>query len=130
MTAAPRRFLFNLVGVVCVVVGAIGAILPVLPTTPFLLLGGWLFARGNPELGERLLSMRIFRPYRVYLDGSKPIPARVRGYTIALVWIAVGASAWLVRSRWWIVAVLLASALIGTIVILRFRRTPRHDEAE
>ncbi len=121
MTAGPRRFLFSAAGVVCVVLGGLGAVLPVLPTTPFLLLGGWLFARGNPELGERLLAMRIFRPYRVYLDGTKPSPARVRGYTIALVWAVVGTSAWFVRSRWWVVAVLLASAVIGTVVILRFR---------
>ena len=117
-----RPFVFNCAGVVCVGLGIAGALLPVLPTTPFLLLGGWCFARGNPELGERLLSMRIFRPYRVYLDGTKPIPARVRGYTIALVWAVVGTSAWLVRSRAWIVAALGVSAVIGTIVILRFRR--------
>ena len=129
MAAGPRRFLFNTAGVVCVVLGGFGAVLPVLPTTPFLLLGGWLFARGNPALGDRLLSMRLFRPYRVYLDGTEPIPARVRGYTVALVWLVVGASAWFVRSRWWIVAVLLSSALIGTIFILRFRRAPRHDQA-
>ncbi len=128
MTAGPRRFLFNAAGTVCVVLGAFGAVLPVLPTTPFLLLGGWLFARGNPELGERLLSMRIFRPYRVYLEGTKPIPARVRWYTIALVWAVVGTSAWFVRSRVWIVAVLGVSAAIGTVVILRFRRTLQYRE--
>jgi hypothetical protein len=128
MTAGPRRFLFNAAGVLCLIVGGIGAVLPVLPTTPFLLLGGWLFARGNPELGERLLSMPIFRPYRVYLDGTKPIPARARGYTIALVWAVVGTSAWFVRSRVWIVAVLGVSAAIGTVVVLRFRRTLDYRE--
>ena len=97
--------------------------MPVLPTTPFLLLAGWCFARGNPALGERLLAWRIFRPYRPFLDGSKPIPRRVRFYIIALVWTVVGTSAWFVRSQPWLVAVALAAALVGTIVILRFRRT-------
>jgi uncharacterized membrane protein YbaN (DUF454 family) len=108
-------------GIACVGLGSAGAVLPVLPTTPFLLLAAWCFARSNPELGRRLLSKKIFRPYRPYLDGSRPIPARSRWLTIAFVWAVVGASAWAMPSTW-IRVVLIAAALVGTVFILRWRR--------
>ena len=72
-------------------------------------------------MGRRLLAKPIFRPYRPYLEGSRPIPERARWYTIALVWTAVGLSAWAISFgvHTWI---LLGAALVGTVVILRWRR--------
>ncbi len=127
--SAVRRLALTAAGTVFVGLGFLGAVLPVLPTTPFLLLAAWCFARSNPELGRRLLEHRLFRPYRPFLDGSKPIPARVRWITVGIVWTAVSLSAWLLYSRdalpWWLAALLCAAALTGTIVILRFRRVKK-----
>ncbi len=63
----------------------------------------------------------FFRPYRAYLDGTQPIPARARWLTIALVWVVVGASAWAISSTW-LTVVLIAAALTGSVFILRWRR--------
>lgn len=119
----PRRRLLAYAGIACVGLGSAGAVLPILPTTPFLLLAAWCFARSNPELGRRLLSHRIFRPYRPFLDATRPIPARTRWITVVLVWTVVGASAWALSSAW-LTVVLVAAALTGSIVILRWRRGP------
>jgi len=116
-----RRRVLTYAGIACIGLGSAGALLPVLPTTPFLLLAAWCFARSNPELGQRLLSKPIFRPYRPYLDGTQPIPARARWITIALVWATVGASAWALSSTW-LTVVLVAAALTGSVFILRWRR--------
>jgi uncharacterized membrane protein YbaN (DUF454 family) len=116
-----RRRVLVYAGLACVGLGSAGALLPVLPTTPFLLLAAWCFARSNPELGQRLLSKPIFRPYRAYLDGTQPIPARARWLTIALVWVVVGTSAWAISSTW-LTVVLIAAALTGSVFILRWRR--------
>ena len=117
----PRRRALVYAGLACVGLGSAGALLPILPTTPFLLLAAWCFARSNPELGRRLLSKPIFRPYRPYLDGTQPIPARARWITIALVWAVVGASAWALSSTW-LTVVLVVAALTGSVFILRWRR--------
>jgi uncharacterized membrane protein YbaN (DUF454 family) len=117
----PRRYVLASAGVACVGLGSVGAVVPGLPTTPFLLLAAWCFARSNPELGRRLLSHRLFRPYRPYLDGTQPIPARVRWITVGLVWAVVGASA-LALSSGWLTVLLVAAALTGSVVILRWRR--------
>jgi uncharacterized membrane protein YbaN (DUF454 family) len=119
----PRRRLLAYAGIACIGLGSAGAVLPVLPTTPFLLLAAWCFARSNPELGRRLLSKRVFRPYRPYLDGTRPIPARARWLTIGLVWLVVGASAWALSSTW-LTVVLVAAALTGSVFVLRWRRRP------
>jgi len=119
----PRRRVLAFAGLACVGLGTAGAVLPVLPTTPFLLLAAWCFARSNPELGRRLLAKPIFRPYRTYLDGSRPIPARARWLTIALVWVVVGASAWALSSAW-LTVVLIAAALTGSVFVHRWRRGP------
>lgn len=125
---APRRVALIAGGFVFVGLGALGVFLPVLPTTPFLLVAAWCFARSNPRLGERVLNWRIFRPYRPFLDGSKPIPPRARWITIVIVWGAVTGSVLLLRSQQrlepWIVALLIGAALAGSFVVLRFRREP------
>ncbi len=108
-------------GIACVGLGSAGAVLPLLPTTPFLLLATWCFARSNPELGRRLLAKKIFRPYRRYLDGSKPLPETSRWLTIAFVWAVVGLSAWALDSLA-LRIVLLSAALVGSAFILRWRR--------
>ena len=126
VVSSPRRLALSAAGVCCVGLGFLGAALPGLPTTPFLLLAAWLFARSNPELGKRLLAHRMFRPYRPFLEGTEPIPLRARVVTIALVWVAVSLSAWLLHSRdalpTWLAVLLFAAASTGTIVVLRFRR--------
>ena len=119
--STSRRRILTVAGFVCVGLGTAGAVLPLLPTTPFLLLAAWCFARSNPELGQRLLSARLFRPYRCYLDGSHPIPKRARWYTLALIWVAVGLSAWALPLGWH-TGVLVIAALIGSIFVLRWRR--------
>lgn len=115
-------------GFVFVGLGALGVFLPVLPTTPFLLLAAWFFARSNPELGRRVLGHRLFRPYRPFLDGSRPIPNRARVITLVIVWAAVTTSVFLLHSQGrltpWLAALLLAAALTGSVIVVRFRRVP------
>jgi len=119
--AKPRRRILAYAGLACVGLGTAGAVLPVLPTTPFLLLAAWCFARSNPELGRRLLAKPIFRPYRPYLDGTRPIPTRTRWITLVFVWTVVGLSAWALSSTW-LTVVLVVAALTGSMFVLGWRR--------
>jgi hypothetical protein len=69
-TAEPKRparsrtsvIFYRTLGLGFVGLGAIGAVLPLMPTTVFLLLAVWAFARGSPELGERLYADPRFGP--------------------------------------------------------------------
>lgn len=91
----PRRargraevLFYRAFGVVCVGLAAIGAVLPLMPTTVFLLLAVWAFARGAPELGERLYADRRFGPLLRDWDERRAIPVRAK--IIAVIGMAMG----------------------------------------
>lgn len=133
MNRAKRLILVG-VGLLLVCIGAIGVILPGLPTTIFLLGGSWCFARSNPWLEERLKKSKFFGPYMRILDGEEPMTPRQRLGTIAMIWIAVSISLWILQTNdslsVWGAAALVFAAMIGTIAVSRFRREACTQEAE
>lgn len=114
-------------GVLLVGVAALGVVLPGLPTTIFLLGASWCFARSCPWLEERLMRNRFFAPYLRILDGEEPLSPRARGITIAMIWTAVTVSLFMLDSQGLLGtasgASLVGAALIGSLVVWRFRRT-------
>jgi len=54
------RYVWALLGLICVALAIVGIILPLLPTVPFLLLAAFFFARSSEKLHYWLLSHRIF----------------------------------------------------------------------
>jgi len=129
-----KRLILVGVGLLLVAVGALGVILPGLPTTIFLLGGSWCFARSNPWLEERLQKSKFFGPYMRILDGEEPMTTRQRLGTIAMIWTAVSISLWILQTNdtlnAWGAAALVFAAMIGTVVVSRFRREARPQEAE
>lgn len=61
-----KRYLYIVLGLVCVGLGAMGVVVPGLPTTPFLLLASWLFYRSSPRLQQWLLASWLGRYIRSY----------------------------------------------------------------
>ncbi len=119
-----------------VLVGALGVVLPGLPTTIFLLGASWCFARSIPWLETRLMRNRFFAPYLRILDGEEPMTNRARAITIATIWLAVSLSLWMLhaggRLRRWGAITLCLAALVGSVVVWRFRRgvVPKRANAE
>jgi uncharacterized membrane protein YbaN (DUF454 family) len=56
------RYLWALLGLLCIVLAAVGAFLPFVPTVPFLLLAAFFFARSSKRLHDWLLSHPRFGP--------------------------------------------------------------------
>ena len=127
MTRAKRLFLAAL-GLLNVGLGVLGVFLPVLPTTIFLIVASWCFARSSPWLEERLFRWRILRPYVKLVRGEEPLSARARVVSGALMWTAITISVLVLRASGgaapWLVAALIVAGVVGTVVIVRFRREP------
>jgi hypothetical protein len=123
---AARTYRFGLAALGCLsfALGAIGAVVPGLPTTVFLLIGSYFFTRSCPWLEERLLNTRLLRPYAAVIRSQAPLSPRVRLGILAVVWLSIGVSlgmlAW--REMWVAAGLTLASGLVATVVIWRFRR--------
>jgi uncharacterized membrane protein YbaN (DUF454 family) len=126
---SPRRLALATLGVVCVGIGAVGVVVPGLPTTIFLIAASYFFTRSCPVLEERMRQARIFRPYLPYMDGDRPLPTRLRVRVIAIVWTAVSGSLAMLHFTGaltlWCGVGIVASAIVGTIVIARVRREAR-----
>ena len=112
-------------GCVSLGVGVLGIPLPVLPTTPFLLLAAFCFARSSPRLLHWLMNNRLFGRYLRNYCEKKGVPARVKVYTLVLLWGVIGLSAFVAIDRWWLRILLL---LIATGVTVHVLRLPTYKE--
>ncbi len=120
-----RRVVFLSLGFVCVGLAGLGIALPVLPTTPFLLLAAFLFARSSPRVHSWLVSNRVFGSYlRNYYEGRFMRPLH-KAVTLALLWVSLGLTAWLVVSALW-VRILLGVVALGVTVHLLTLRSSAH----
>ena len=120
------RVLFAAGGLVCVGLGVLGILLPGLPATPFLLVAAYCCARSFPSLHLWLVTHRWFGPYIRGARAGWRIPRRQALQTIALLWLSMGISAWLV-DQWWLRGLLLSIAL-GVSIFLERRSRGRTVE--
>ncbi|WP_372873569.1 YbaN family protein [Pseudomonas sp.] len=110
-------------GWLCVALGVIGIFLPVLPTTPFLLLAAACFVRSSRRFYLWLVLHPRLGPWvRDYLEGQG-IPLKAKVYSIALMWFSIALSCYLVP-LFWARAVMLTSALLVSIYILKQKTLP------
>lgn len=128
-TAQPHanrlvRWSFVAAGTTFVGIGAIGVFLPGIPTVGPLLLACWLFSKSCPHLEQRLIRNQFFAPFHGYLDGTEALPLKARVVAILGMWTSIAISGWALHyggSPGWVVTLLFALGVIGTIFIWRFR---------
>lgn len=118
------RALCAMAGLVCVGGGVAGIALPGLPATPFFLLAAYFFTRSSPRLHHWLITHPWFGPYVKGAKAGWRIPRKQALQTIALLWISMGISAWLI-GRAWVAVLLLVIATGVTIFLERRSRVPR-----
>jgi hypothetical protein len=119
------RVVLLVLGFLCVGLAGLGIALPVLPTTPFLLLAAFFFARSSPRFSSWLLSNRVFGAYlRNYYEGRYMRPLH-KAVTLALLWVTLGLTAWLVVTALWLRILLGAVAIGVTVHLLTLRSRAR-----
>jgi uncharacterized protein len=86
------RYLWAVLGLICVALAVIGVVLPLLPTVPFLLLAAFLFARSSSRLHSWLLSHPTFGPFVDDWNQFGAIRPQAKGYATLSVLAVIGLS--------------------------------------
>jgi uncharacterized membrane protein YbaN (DUF454 family) len=117
----PRavRWLLWLGGTVSLGLGIVGVVLPGLPTTPFVLLAAACYARASPRLHGWLREHRLFGPMVRDWEAHRSLTRRTKRIAQGSMLVMVGISAWGLRDRPVLLAVVLVAALIGVWVVAR-----------
>lgn len=110
-------------GTLSLAIGIVGIFTPVLPTTPFLLLAAACYLRSSQRFHHWLMNNRVFGSYiRNYTEG-RGIPIRVKLFTIALLWITIGISIWVVDNL--IVTIVLLIVAVGVTLHIALIRAKK-----
>lgn len=117
-------------GTVSVGLGTIGIFVPLLPTTVFYLLAAYCYARSSQKFYNWLLNNRWIGEYiRNYREG-RGIPLRQKVFSISLLWLTIGYSAWFVISLWWVRLILLGIAIGVTIHLVTIKTYKPNTEEQ
>jgi uncharacterized membrane protein YbaN (DUF454 family) len=119
LRSRPLRYVLIGAGCISLGLGLAGIPLPVLPTTPFLLLSAGCFARSSPRLLRWLMTNRLFGRYLRNYCEKKGVSVRIKIGVLALLWIAIGLSAFGAVEAWWLRILLLTIAAGVTVHVLR-----------
>ncbi len=123
----PRQVLLISAGLLLTGIGIVGIITPVLPTTVFLLIAGSLFANASPRLHGWLHRNKITGPFLQVYSQGRGLSVRRKVATIVFLWVTMAISAWFVRERWWVAALLGCVGVAVTIHVATIR--PRRTHA-
>ncbi|MDP1686968.1 YbaN family protein [Hydrogenophaga sp.] len=113
------RWLLWLAGSVSLALGLIGVVLPGLPTTPFVLLAAACYAKASPRLHGWLLNHRFLGPMVRDWETHRSLTRRSKTVAQVSMVVMVGLSAWGLRDRPVLLAIVLIAALIGVLVVGR-----------
>jgi uncharacterized membrane protein YbaN (DUF454 family) len=114
---ALRALAYRLLGVVCVGLATAGLFLPVMPTTIFLIIALWAFARGSPELAERLYQDPRFGPLLRDWRDRGVIPLRAKALAVGMMAASLALLALVAHNLLVVGAVaLILTAVAGYIV--------------
>lgn len=113
------RGLLWLAGSVALALGLIGVVLPGLPTTPFILLAAACYAKASPRLHGWLLNHRFLGPMVRDWETHRSLTRRSKTVAQVSMAVMVGLSAWGLRDRPVVLAIVLIAALIGVLVVAR-----------
>ncbi len=120
-----RAILITL-GTLALGIGIVGIYLPALPTTPFLLMAAACYMRSSERLFNWIVKHpRIGPQIQVYL-ARKAIPLKVKAFSLVVAWsMLLGLALFVVESTV-MKALLIALAVIKTIIMVRVK-TLRED---
>ncbi|MFN3582657.1 DUF454 family protein [Phenylobacterium sp.] len=115
-----RHVLFyRALGGAAVGLAAAGVFLPLLPTTPFLLVALWAFARGAPELADKLRAHPKYGPYIRHWEDRRAIPPKAKAASVVMMSASWTGLALTTHSVWTVGGVGVVMVAVAGYVLTR-----------
>ena len=121
-----RKAVLIFAGTMCLALGVLGMILPLLPTTVFLLMAAYCYSRSSERFHNWLLNNRWCGAYISNYKSGKGISMRQKISTIALLWVSISFSIWMLSAGFWLTLLLVAIA-VGVSLHLILLKTYRPE---
>lgn len=125
-----RRLLFKGLGWASLGLGAIGVVVPGIPTTPFVLLGGYLFMRSSPELYARIKESRLFGTVLHNYETYGGVTRNVKVSAIGMMTASLGLTVLIFNPSAITIAGLIAVELVGASFIMRLPIVPEQPKPQ
>ena len=117
-----KKYIFVVLGCICLGLGTVGVFLPILPTTPFYLLTVFFFANSSQKLHDWFLSTKL---YQKHLDSFVKQRGMLRSTKISIictVTLLMGLGFFMMaRKGIWIPCVILAIVWLAHILYFTLR---------
>ncbi|MBS1713392.1 MAG: YbaN family protein [Armatimonadetes bacterium] len=117
------------VGLVFVGLGFVGAFVPGMPTTVFLIVALYCFKRGSAKFEKWLLEHRVFGPTLRDWEQYRGMRAKSKRAALLVMWPCLAVSCLVLLQRPPILAIVFASGVIATWVILTRPTVPDDTES-
>lgn len=112
-----RKVMWVGAGFTSVGIGSVGLVVPGLPTTVFFVFAAWCFSRSSPRFEQWVLDLPTVGPMVRDYRAGLGMPRRSKVVAIAMMWTAITISAFVLRDRSWLVAVVVALGATGTYAV-------------
>lgn len=87
MRKNPMRYLWMLLGLLCLALGTIGIVLPILPTVPFYMATVFCFAKGSKRLHDWFLGTNLYRKHLESFAKEKVMTKKTKRSILTMVTI-------------------------------------------
>ena len=121
-----KKYIYIIVGCLCLVLGAVGTILPILPTVPFFLGAAWCFARSSQRLHAWFVGTKLYQENLASYVAGEGMTLGAKLRIMGTVTVLMGAGFWMMD------AVPVGRAVLAAVWLLHvlyfgFRVKTRED---
>lgn len=115
-----KKYLFVILGSICLGLGALGVAIPVLPTTPFLLIALACYLRSSRRLYDWLIHHKVFGLYLYNYVTYRAVPRLTKVFALIILWVGLITSILLVEILF-VRLILFAVGIVVSIHILSLK---------
>lgn len=87
MRINPMRYLWMVLGLLCLALGTIGIVLPILPTVPFYMATVFCFAKGSQRLHDWFLGTNLYKKHLESFAKEKAMTKKTKRSILTMVTI-------------------------------------------